>query len=257
MTDLYWEQAGEGPPVVLVHEAVGDSRMWDPQWETWPRSHRTIRFDQRGYGRSPLEPGVISHARDLVELLDEVGLERTALVGGSLGARVALEVAVAQPERIEKLVLLNPGGPGHEWSDEVQAGWAEEEGALDRGDLAAAVEVNMRMWFDGPRRSPGAVDPELRAKVAEMQRRALELQMTVGDDVREELLVPDLAERLGGVKATTLVVTGDDDVGDILAIADRLVREIPDARRATMPGAHVASLEHPDEFDRIVLDFLS
>ena len=257
MTDLYWEQAGEGPPVVLVHEAVGDSRMWDPQWETWPRSHRTIRFDQRGYGRSPLEPGVISHARDLVELLDEVGLERTALVGGSLGARVALEVAVAQPERIEKLVLLNPGGPGHEWSDEVQAGWAEEEGALDRGDLAAAVEVNMRMWFDGPRRSPGDVDPELRAKVAEMQRRALELQMTVGDDVREELLVPDLAERLGGVQATTLVVTGDDDVGDIHAIADRLVREIPDARRATMPGAHVASLEHPDEFDRIVLDFLS
>jgi pimeloyl-ACP methyl ester carboxylesterase len=256
VSDLFWEEAGEGPPVVLVHEAVADSRMWDPQWETFPRAHRTIRFDQRGYGRSPLEPGVISHAGDLVELLDTVGLERTALVGGSLGGRVALEVAVAQPDRIEKLVLLNPGGPGHNWSEEVQAGWAEEEAALDRGDLDAAVEVNMRMWFDGPRRSPGDVDPELRAKVAEMQRRALEVQMPVGDDVREELLVPDVAERLGDVRAQTLVVTGDDDVADIHAIADELVTKIPDAGRVTMPGAHVASLEHPAEFDRIVLEFL-
>jgi pimeloyl-ACP methyl ester carboxylesterase len=75
--------------------------------------------------------------------------------------------------------------------------------------------------------------------------------------VREELLVPDLADRLGEVKAPTLVVIGDEDAPDIHAIADRLVREIPDARRASMPGAHVASLEHPDEFDRIVLEFLS
>ena len=256
MSDLYWEEAGEGPPVVLVHEAVADSRMWDPQWETFPRSHRTIRFDQRGYGRSPLEPGVISHAQDLVDLLDAVGLERTSLVGGSLGGRVALEVAVAQPDRVEKLVLLNPGGPGHDWSEEVQAGWAEEEAALERKDVNAAVEVNLRMWFDGPRRSPGDVDSKLRAKVGEMQRRAFEVQLPVGDDVHEELLVPDLAERLGDVRTPTLVVIGEDDAPDIHAIGDRLVREIPDARRATMPGAHVASLEHPAEFDRIVLEFL-
>jgi 3-oxoadipate enol-lactonase len=257
VSDLYWEEAGAGSPVVLVHEAVGDSRMWDPQWETFPRSHRTVRFDQRGYGRSPLEPGTISHARDLIDLMDEVGLERASLVGGSLGGRVVLEVAIAQPERVEKLVLLNPGLPGHDWSQEVQAGWAEEEAALERGDLDAAVEVNMRMWFDGPRRSADEVDPALRARVGEMQRRALEVQLPVGDDVSEQLLVPDLAARLGEVQPPTLVVIGNDDAPDIHAIGDRLVREIPDARRASMLGAHVASLEHPDEFDRIVLEFLS
>ena len=257
MSDLYWEEAGEGPPVVLVHEAVGDSRMWDPQWETFPRSHRTVRFDQRGYGRSSLEPGTISHARDLLDLMDEVGLERPSLVGGSLGGRVALEVAVAQPDRVEKLVLLNPGLSGHDWSQEVQAGWAEAEAALERGDIDTAVEVNLRMWFDGPRRSAEEVDPVLRARVGEMQRRALEVQVPVGDDVREEPLVPDLADRIGEVQAPTLVVIGEADAPDIHAIADRLVREIPDARRASMPGAHVASLEHPDEFDRIVLEFLA
>jgi 3-oxoadipate enol-lactonase len=257
VSDLYWEEAGAGSPVVLVHEAVGDSRMWDPQWESFPRSHRTVRFDQRGYGRSPLEPGTISHARDLIDLLDEIGLARASLVGGSLGGRVALEVAVAQPDRVEKLVLLNPGLPGHDWSEEVRAGWEEEEAALDRGDLDEAVEVNLRMWFDGPRRSADEVDPGLRARVGELQRRAFDVQLPIGDDVSEELLVPDLANRLGEVQAPTLVAIGDDDASDIHAIGDRLVREIPDARRASMPGAHVASLEHPDEFDRIVLEFLS
>ena len=107
MSDLYWEETGEEAPVVLVHEAVADSRMWDPQWETFPRAHRTIRFDQRGYGRSPLEPGVMSHAGDLVELLDTVGLERTALVGGSLGGAHG-EAVAAQivPEHLADVRLV-------------------------------------------------------------------------------------------------------------------------------------------------------
>jgi pimeloyl-ACP methyl ester carboxylesterase len=189
--------------------------------------------------------------------MDEVGLEGASLVGGSLGGRVALEVAVAQPDRVEKLVLLNPGMPGHSWSEQTQAGWAEEEAALERGDIDAAVEVNLRMWFDGPRRSADEVDPVARARVGEMQRRAFEVQLSVGDDVREEMLVPDLADRLGDVEAPTLVITGDEDNADIHAIADRLVREIPDARRATIAGAHVANLEQPEQFDRLVLEFLS
>jgi 3-oxoadipate enol-lactonase len=257
VSELYREEAGEGPAVVLVHEAIADSRMWDPQWETFPEAHRTIRFDQRGYGRSPIEPGVFSHAGDLVALLDELGLDRTSLVGGSLGGRVALEVAVAQPERIEKLVLMNPGLPGHAWSEETQAGWAEEEAALGRGDLDAAVEVNLRMWVDGPHRSEANVDADMRARVGEMQRRAFELQMPVAEDAREELLVPDLSERLEEVRAPTLVLTGDEDHDDIQSIANLLAEKIPGARRTSIPrAAHIPSLERPDEFDRVVLDFL-
>jgi 3-oxoadipate enol-lactonase len=255
---LYWEQAGEGSPVVLVHEAIGDSRMWGPQWQTFPRAHRTVRYDMRGFGESPIGPGTYSHARDLVGLLDEVGLERTSLVGGSLGGRVALEVAVAQPDRIEKLVLMDPGGPGGEWSEETQAGWAEEDAALERGDLDAAVEVNLRMWVDGPNRAPEDVDQGVRELVAQMQRRSLELQLPVAEEADEELLVDGLSERVGEVTAPTLVLTGELDQPDILEIADRLARDIPDARRATIPdAAHAPSLERPEEFDRLVLEFLA
>jgi 3-oxoadipate enol-lactonase len=253
---LYAEVAGEGPEIVLLHEGICDCRMWDPQWEPWSRSYRLLRCDFRGYGRSPLEPGAYASARDVIELLDDHGFERVALVGVSLGGRVALEVALAQPERVSALVLVGSGLPGHDWSEELKATWEEEEAALRAGDLDGAVEVSLRTWVDGPRRRPEDVDPEVRRRVAEMQRRALELQLAVEDD-EEELLVDDVGQRLGEIKAPTLVLAGEEDQPDIHAIADRLAREIPSARRAAIPNtAHAPSMERPREFGELVLDFL-
>ncbi|HET7857163.1 MAG TPA: alpha/beta fold hydrolase [Gaiellaceae bacterium] len=258
MSDLYREQAGEGPPVVLVHAGICDSRMWDPQWRTFPRSHTTIRYDLRGFGRSPLLPGPFSHARDLVGLLDELDLEQTALVGNSQGGQTALEVAVAEPDRVERLVLIDPGLPGHSWSQDTRAGWAEEEAAYLRGDLDAAAEIAVQMWVVGPGRSADDVDPGVQGRVREMQQRAYELELATGKDAQEELLVENLLERAREIKAPTLVLTGEEDREDMQAIADRLAAEIPDARRASIPGAaHLPSLERPDEFDRLVLEFLA
>jgi 3-oxoadipate enol-lactonase len=254
--ELYAEVAGEGPEIVLLHEGICDSRMWGPQWEKFTRSHRVLRLDFRGYGRSPLAPGPYAGGRDVIDLLDLYGFERTALVGVSLGGRVALEIALAAPERVAALVLVGSGLPGHEWSEEMKATWEEEEAALRAGDLDGAVEVSLRAWVDGPRRRPDDVDPEVRARVAEMQRRAYELQLPVEED-EEELLVEDVSERLGEIKAPTLVLTGEEDCTDIQAIADRLAREIPGARRAAIANtAHVPSMERPEEFDQLVLGFL-
>jgi pimeloyl-ACP methyl ester carboxylesterase len=254
---LYAEVAGDGPEIVLFHEGICDSRMWDPQWEAFTRSHRVLRFDFRGYGRTPLSRGKHSAAQDVIDLLDEYGFERAGLVGVSLGGRVALEVALAQPNRVSALVLVGSGLPGHDWSDEMKASWEEEEAEFNKGDLDAAVEVTLRTWVDGPRRKPEDVDPEVRARVGEMQRRALELYQEVGDDAEEELLVADVADRLGEIHAPTLVVVGAEDVPDIHAIADKLASEIPGARRATIEKtAHVPSMERPEEFEQLVLGFI-
>lgn len=231
--------------------------MWEPQWEALAAAHRVLRLDLRGFGRSPLAAGSFSNARDLIAVLDEHGIERTALVGNSLGGRVVLEVAVARPELVSALVLVAPGLPGHDWSPEVRTAWEEEEAAFEAGDLDAAVEVNLRTWVDGPRRRPEEVDPAVRERVGEMQRRAFEVQLPVGDDADEEPLVPDLADRVGEIRAPTLVVVGDEDVPDMQAIAERLASAIPGARLAAVAGAgHVPSLERPREFDALVLPFL-
>jgi len=253
---IYSEVAGEGPAVVLVHEGICDSRMWDTQWEPWSRSHRLLRVDLRGFGQTPLEPGPFAHARDLIEALEQHEIERAALVGVSMGGRVALEVAVARPDLVSALVLVAPGLPGHEWSDELRAEWAEEETAFEVGDLDAAVEVSLRTWVDGPRRRPEDVDADVRSRVAEMQRRAYELALGIEED-EEELLVEGLADRLGEVGVPTLVVVGEEDQPDMHAISERLAQEIPNARLAKIPAtAHVPSIERPQEFDELVVPFL-
>jgi len=257
VTDLYVQQAGEGSPVVLLHEGIADNRMWEPQWESYAQRYHLGRYDMRGFGQSPPAVGTFSLSGDLVELLDGLELGPVALVGVSLGGSVAMETAIARPDLVSRLVLIAPGLRGHEMDEETKAGWEEEEAALERGDFDEAVEVNLRMWVDGPSRSPEEVDSEVRRKVGEMQRRAFEIWQEAGEEGEHQALVEDWGERLAEISVPTLVIVGELDRPEMLDIAERLEAEIPNARRETIPGtAHVPSMERPDEFDRLVLDFL-
>jgi pimeloyl-ACP methyl ester carboxylesterase len=235
--------------VLFIHAGVADSRMWRRQLETFPNARAV---DLPGFGTTPIESEPIDFLAAVRDALDET--ERAALVGTSGGARVALEFALESPERVSALVLVSPGLDGHDWSEDVRSFWAEEEAALERGDLEAAVEVSLRLWLAGPRRSLDAVDPAVRELAAEMQRDAFRLQE--GHEMRIAELDPPASQRLSDVRAPTLVVTGDEDVHDIHEIADKLTAEIPGAERATIPhAAHLPNLERPEEFDRIVLEF--
>jgi pimeloyl-ACP methyl ester carboxylesterase len=257
VSDLYLEQAGEGSPVVLLHEGIGDSRMWEPQWARYADRFRVVRFDMRGFGQSPPAVGTFSLSGDLVELLDGLELGPAALVGMSLGGSVAMEATIARPDLVSRLVLVGPGLRGFEMHDETKAGWAEEEAALERGDVDEAVEINLRMWVDGPSRSADRVDPELRRKIGEMQRRAIEIWREAGEEGDHQPLVENWGERLGEISVPTLILVGELDRPEMHEIADRLEAEIPDTRRETIAGtAHVPNMERPEEFDRLVLEFL-
>ena len=182
--------------MLLIHAGICDSGMWDPQWESFPPGHQTVRCDLRGFGRTPIPPGAFSNAADVVELLERLGLGPASLVGVSLGGRVALEIAAARPDLVDRLVVSGAPLPGYEWSEAVRAFGAAEDEALERGDLDAAVEANLRMWVDGPERRADEVDPALRERVGEMQRRAFELQLPVIETADEEALAGDLAGAL-------------------------------------------------------------
>ena len=258
MSDLYVEQAGAGSPVVLLHEGIGDSRMWEPQWGPYSERFRVVRYDMRGFGQSPPAVGTYSLSGDLVELLDGLQLGPVALIGMSLGGSVAMETTIARPDLVSKLVLVAPGLRGFEMDDATKAGWADEEAALERGDDDEAVEVNLRMWVDGPSRSPEDVDPELRRSVGEMQRRAIDIWREAGEEGEHRPLVEDWGERLAEISVPTLVLVGELDRPEMLEIAEKLEAGIPDARRETIAGAaHVTNMEQPEAFDRLVLEFLA
>lgn len=253
----WYDVHGEGPPVVFLHAGLTDSRLWEPQLRSFPQSHSVLRVDLPGFGNSPFETNLVSFRGAVRDVMDAEDIDRAALVGVSLGGNTALELALESPERVSALVLVGAGLPDHAWSEEVIAFFADEETALERGDLDAAVDANLRIWFAGPRRSLDDMDPALRELVGEMQRQAFRQQKGY-DDVRMLRLEPSESERLGEVKAPTLVLTGDDDVADIHRLADRLAAGIPGAERAAIAGAaHLPSLEQPEEFDRVVLDFLA
>jgi 3-oxoadipate enol-lactonase len=253
----WYDVHGDGPPVVLLHAGVTDSRLWEPQLRTFPQSHRVLRVDLPGFGRSPIESNPVSFRGAVRETLDAEGVERAALVGVSLGGNTALELALEWPERVSALVLVGAGLPDHEWSEYVRSFFEAEDKALERGDLDGAVEANVRTWVVGPNRKVDEIAPNIRELVSEMQRAAF-LQQKDFPDLRAVRLDPPESERLGEIQVPTLVLTGDEDVADIHQIAERLAAEIPGASRATIPAAaHLPNLERPDEFDRIVLEFLA
>ena len=253
---VWHDVTGTGPAIVLLHPGLADSRVWEHQLGPFGESHTVVRVDFPGFGRSRIESSLISLSGCVREAMDAAGIERAAIVGVSLGGRAALELAAESPERVAALVLVGPGIDDHVWSAEVESFGAAEEEALARGDMDAAIETNLQMWLAGPGRTLDAIDPEIRDLVAEMQRDALRAQKE-HPDLRLARLDPPASQLLGEIQAPTLIITGDEDVGDIHEIADRLGREIPGARRATMPAvAHLPNLERPEEFNRLVLGFL-
>jgi 3-oxoadipate enol-lactonase len=244
VTDLWYEDSGSGPPVVLLHESVVDSRIWDPFLPHVDGRLRTIRYDQRGYGRSPLWTGPYSVVDDLVSVLDAAGVERAALVGTSRGGRIAIQATLERPERVSAIVPVVSGLAGHpvnvEVSPELEARW---DAAEERGDLAELAAIDLEIW------APMGVDDELRAMFVE------NAEASNSDDPAEE--TPSAA-RLNEIAVPTLVITAGRDVPAINELGEKvLAGEIPGARHAVIEEAdHMIQWRAPEELAQLVLEFL-
>ncbi|WP_059011414.1 alpha/beta fold hydrolase [Streptomyces specialis] len=247
-TLLAHDDDGDGPEVLLLHSSVCDRRMWDPQWRLFlDAGFRVLRCDFRGFGDTPAADAPYRDADDVVELLDALGIGRTAVVGSSSGGRVALELAARRPERVTALALLNAGAPGHEPGDALRAFGERESALIESGDLAGAVELNVATWL-GP-----DADGNTKAMVRLMQRHAFDVQLAA-DDVEQ----PEVDIDLGRITAPTLAVAGAHDLADFRAIAAALPDAVPGARHVELDWAgHLPSLERPAETAALLLDFLT
>jgi len=256
---LAYDIAGAGQPIVLVHAGIADRRMWDPQWPAFASIGRAVRYDARGYGETLPPAGPWSHHADLLAVIDELGLGRVHLVGTSMGAGIAVEAALARPRAVASLLLVAPGGALlGDGADSLRQLWHEEVEALDRGDIDAAVEVNLRGWVDGPTRGADAVNPEVRAFVGRMQRDAFELPEWDPEASPEHELSPAAADRLPEIHCPTFVLVGDLDQPATKDAATRIATKVEGARLEVWPDvAHVPTLERPADFERLALAFLA
>ena len=252
---LYYEVAGEGEPLVLVHAGIADSRMWDGQVETFARRYRVIRYDLRGFGKTGTVEGTYSHHEDLRGLLDALGIEQAHLVGCSMGGGAVLDFALRYPERVGALILVGAAVSGFEGDFEPPEQWDELVAADKAGDLERISELEVRIWVDGPARRPEEVDAAVRDLVHEMNLVALQNEASgIGEELPPD---PPAVDRLSEVRAPALILVGDADQRRTLAAADLLADGLPNARRVVMTGAaHLPNMERPEEFNRILLDYL-
>jgi 3-oxoadipate enol-lactonase len=251
---IAYEAAGAGPPVLLMHAGLSDKRMWDRQWRPLAERFHVVRYDARGFGASadPTRPYTL-HG-DALDVLDALGIGRAAVVGVSMGGGAALDLALAVPHRVSALVVVNSTPSGWHHTREIMRSWEAVDAAYDRYGADAANELEMKMWLDGPFRRSDAVDRDVRAEVASVNRVLLERQVEFTVEPGE--LDPPAIDRLGELRCPTLVITSEHDQPSVLAGAFELARQAGAEHVEIAGAAHLPNLERPREFLAALLPFL-
>jgi len=242
---LWYDEAGSGPAVLLLHGGLGDSGLWDPVVPLLAERFRTIRTDLRFFGRSVGPAAPWSWQDDAVGVLDELGIERAALVGLSLGGKLALDIALAHPERLWAVVGVAPGLGGHDGAAYNEEHEARYEAAADK--VEAMMEIDLEVW------APLGADERIR----ELWRATPDANpLPAGVEPVEPPGGP-AKERLGELRVPTLVVTAAHDPAGFREIGPIVASAAPDARHVELDSDHYVTLREPELLAQTLLEFLA
>ena len=255
---LYYEVAGEGHPVVFMHAGVADNTMWDEQWDEFAQRYRVIRYDTRGFGKSPVEKGhPFSNRQDLYELLKHLGVEQAYLVGLSRSGQIALDFTIEHPEMVDALVWVAGGVSGYEEgmpTDAEMAIFNGMEALWEKKDWEALSILEADFWVNGSGQPKGRADAQVYERVHKMILNNYRNHPEEGAPIK---LDPPAAGRLAEIKIPVLVIVGDLDPSTAAGTADYLANNVEGAKKIPFEGvAHMVNMEQPERFNRVVLDFL-
>jgi pimeloyl-ACP methyl ester carboxylesterase len=253
---LYYEVEGEGPTLLFIHAGVADSRMWQEQMGLG--GFRSVAFDQRGFGKTTWIPGPYADHHDVLSVMDHLGIDSAVLVGCSLGAGVAMHVALETPSRVDGLVLVGAAAGGWEprngWEESEI--WEQVEAAAESGDIDTVVELDAKIWLAGQGRQLEDIDPPLTHLFYEMDRIPAGTEAERSEYV--EPFDPPVNNRLEEIEAPTLVVVGSHDEADLIESAWYLADRLSDRPPAIIQNAaHLPSLERPGVFNQVLREYLA
>lgn len=255
---LYYEIAGAGTPLVMVHAGVADSRQWNNEFAYFSQSYRVIRYDLRGYGKSEPVDGEFSHMGDLVSLLDTLGEhEPVVVMGCSMGGVLAMDLALSHPSRVKAVVMVDSAPSGLELDVPTLSKFGEAEKAFEAGDLDRVAEIETQIWFDGMGRTPEQVNPTMRKLLLEMNRLALAHEVKGLGKRLPNTEVPAF-DRLESLRIPVLIIVGSHDTPYTLAAADYMQEKIKFADKISIEdAAHLPNMDQPQEFQKVVEEFLA
>jgi len=246
---LYYEECGTGSQtVVLIHDGVVNSAVWDEVWPEFCKHFHAIRYDRRGYGRSPAATTWYSETDDLALLLRHLKTSRAVLVGSSHGGEISIDFALAHPETIQQLVLVGAVVSGMPYSQHFLDRGRHAFELLEKGDVKGSIsEWSQDTYLIAPGNDAA-------------RKRLLDLLSANPQDMghadyllRNKPALPRLHE----IHVPTLILVGDADIPDVHAHAGAIEAGIPNARRVVIAGVgHIMYLEKPAEFSKRVISFI-
>lgn len=258
---LYYEVAGSGNTVLFIHAGVADCNMWNEQFNFFSQFYRVIRYDARGFGKSRTETTEFSNRQDILDLFNHLQVDKACIIGISRGGQIAIDFTLEYPERVVALIAVAPGISGFEYQPEESDESRHEFELFTRMDelwenkaFDELADLQVHVWADGPSQPVGRASAEVR----DYMRKTIRANLTRQDGVATPLPLNPLAtSRLGEIKVPALVLIGEYDTSNALAIADKIEREVPNARKVDFPGAaHMIPMEQGSRFNEIVLSFL-
>jgi len=249
--NIHYRIEGSGPWVTLSHSLSCDLTLWDELAAALAPSFTVLRYDTRGHGNSSAPEGAYSFdqlAADVVGLLDVLDVESTHFLGLSMGGMIGQHLALAAPQRVDKLVIASstsriPPEAGPLWDERIATVRAQ--------GCAAMVEGTLARWF-----TPGfrAARPEVMQRIGSL---IAHTPAAGYIGCAGAIRTLDITARIAAIAAPTLVIVGADDPGTPPAMSEVIAAAIPGARLEIIPSAsHICCIEQPEIFNRLVRDFL-
>lgn len=256
---IHYEADGNpsSPALLLIHAGIATLRMWDPQVDALARDHFVVRFDTRGFGLTETQNVDFSNRADALAVLDHVGVHKAAVIGASRGGTIAIDLALEAPGRVLGLcaVASGPSGfPDLELTDREDELFDGLDAAFEARDWERLNRLETELWGFGPLRTASELDSAFVEAAYELNLanlpRAEESPVPVP-------LEPPAYDRITDIAVPTLVMVGEHDMSAVLAQYEFLVMTIPlaEGHRFT-DAAHLPNVERPEEFERVLLDWL-
>ncbi|MEV8473752.1 alpha/beta hydrolase [Streptomyces sp. NPDC051173] len=237
------DSGGDTLPLVLLHPGVGDSAFWDPILPRLTQRHRVIRYDVRGYGRSPKTTTAFSLAGDLTAVLDHFGLDRVVLAGSSMGGSAALNVALDSPARVAGLALVGSGVTGYEglFSRDLMA---RIEVLAKAGDMDGLIALSLRTW--------AAVGKDGDPQAVALLRSAIPAWFSNHPHLTRDAPAFD---RLGELRVPCVLALGEHDQPEVVRCNEEMAERIPGCRLVRLAESdHYPTLREPEKVADLILE---
>ena len=260
-TKLYFEVVGHGEPIIFVHGNFGDVRHWDLQMEAFSEKYKVIRYDVRGYGKSDVPDPETSYrdCDDLNALMEFLKIEKAHICGLSMGSGIAIDFALAYPNKCLSLIPIGPwpnGWGGGRFTTVATDSMFTIFGTVFSLISSEGPKAATDYWWSG--------DHEIKTTV--VRNSTLDSLKKIGyeyswwgflNSSKRAWHSPPAVVELEKIKMPTLIVTSEHDIQACKEAAELMQSKMPNSRLVSIQDAgHCMNMDNPEEFNRIVIDFI-